>query len=1237
MSHRSRWSRLPVDTKARRFALIPLVVAVLWLALAGTALANYSTSPGWYWLNPIPASEHGGVDVAMFGDDAWMTGSGHDLRYSTDSGRTWLLRDTDTRHVDDLTFVSPTIGWGVASADGVNGERVVRTTDGGRTWASVLQDPDYAINDLFCLDATHAWAQISVYGMPESCYRTTDAGATWSTSTTPCLFEEAAFTSATEGWSVGNIEVTPSPHLTSIGTIYHTTDAGVTWSSAWSGDIYEALYSIVAPDASHIVAGGVNGGAFIVRSADHGSTWSSTHPVTGIYGEHVDRLVFRDGMHGWAVSGEPQQYPSYGTLLDTTDGGLTWGILSTHYYPGLACNTAGDVVACGDDTRVAAPSGSPLASVDPSSFTDSRLISGLYFSDGERGWGVSGSQKVLRTTNAGARWDEIALPFLSQIQKLKAICAQPPSGLWVVGDYGTMCRSTDDGATWAPVDSTTSQHLTDITFADADTGWAAGGGSLLSTVDGGQSWNPSYMNGDHTWSGVACASATTVCAAGLDNIAGRGCVVRTTNGGETWRQVLTSATTHTMVDVGFWNAPVGWAWGGFPAVLYRTTNSGATWTPCDLSGCLSTLERSQLLIRDVDFAGASTGYVTCELNTGTGAKLGYLLKTMDGGTTWVKVGPTTPPESGPSVAMTTVATSGDRVWLGGYASSVVANFDPDPDPPATTESYDGRWSNQAVTLNFSATDPGVGVAYTRYRRWPDPWVYGDSVTVPAPGDHSHDGVWPVQYQSVDWLAQAESPHTRLVKIDTAAPTDPGVTLSPDPALAGGFVGPDPTFRFRGLDSALASGVRADSSMTAVAVAGPYAYVGDGDSLVVFDVSNPWQPQYVSDVGVHGAISDVAVAGDLACVALGPDGLITVDVSDPEHPEVVGSCAIEGDASRVSRDGEFAYVATGKGGVAVVVVHDPTHPQVVATLKVEGATDVAADGDRLCVATGAGLTAFDLSTPDEPAETGSCALHHGALGVDLRDGLACVAAGTDGAYLIEAEGEAPEVLADLDVHGDVTTAALTEGLATVAGDEGAAVLDVSDPAEPVLAGTIATSGRPLALAAGGEYLYAAEGSDGVEIWKAMATEAASYLVDHAPGTVPDTVAESGVSSASFSGLAGGPAYFHVRTRDQAGNWGAPVAVAFTVDAVGPGVTTNADDVLRRHFTLLLSADDGAGSGVAAVEFRIDGGVWRTGTSVTFSGVIKRKNFHQRGVHIVEYRATDRVGNVGPVGSCRVRIG
>ena len=62
---------------------------------------------------------------------------------------------------------------------------------------------------------------------------------------------------------------------------------------------------------------------------------------------------------------------------------------------------------------------------------------------------------------------------------------------WVVGDNGTVLRTTDGGMNWTPLGSGTGEDLFGLCFADESTGWVGGReGVLLDTTDGGESWIP---------------------------------------------------------------------------------------------------------------------------------------------------------------------------------------------------------------------------------------------------------------------------------------------------------------------------------------------------------------------------------------------------------------------------------------------------------------------------------------------------------------------------------------------------------------------------------------------------------------------------------------------------------------------------------------------------------------------------------------------------------------------------
>jgi hypothetical protein len=96
-------------------------------------------------------------------------------------------------------------------------------------------------------------------------------------------------------------------------------------------------------------------------------------------------------------------------------------------------------------------------------------------------------------------------------------------------------------------------------------------------------------------------------------------------------------------------------------------------------------------------------------------------------------------------------------------------------PTTTATGADNLWHNVPVGVTLSALDnvggSGMvgGLAKTQYMLGAGAWSTGTSVTVPAPADHSGDGLQTLAYRSTDAAGNVETAKNLTVKIDTTGP------------------------------------------------------------------------------------------------------------------------------------------------------------------------------------------------------------------------------------------------------------------------------------------------------------------------------------------------------------------------------------------------------------------------------------------------------------------------------------
>ena len=231
---------------------------------------------------------------------------------------------------------------------------------------------------------------------------------------------------------------------------------------------------------------------------------------------------------------------------------------------------------------------------------------------------------IMKTTDGGATW---VTQTSNTTVNLYSICFTSATNGVAVGDGGTVLRTTD-GSTWNVVSSFTTDGLRNVSFYNASTGYAGGGGSnygsVFKTTDGGATWNQQANASLNAIYGIKFTSATDgyFCTYG-------GEIYKTTSGGSSWSAEV-SGTTTIMSGLDFPSVNNGFIVGR-TGMIRGTTTAGGSWSGIT-SGTTDALS-------DVKFADTSVGFIMgINLSTSTGT----ILKTTDGGVTWAISYPGTP-------------------------------------------------------------------------------------------------------------------------------------------------------------------------------------------------------------------------------------------------------------------------------------------------------------------------------------------------------------------------------------------------------------------------------------------------------------------------------------------------------------------------------------------------------------------------------------------------------------------
>lgn len=182
-----------------------------------------------------------------------MSGNGFILK-TTNGGATWVEGAPFPERLEDIKFVSATVGYAVGRND-----YAVRTNDGGSSWIDVSANTGDHIMGVHFTTPSNGY----IAGRAGNIAHSSDSGNTWvnQTSNTPEDLEAIWFINDSTGWAVGKA-----------GAIVFTNDWGITWN-VQNSNTPEDLFDV---EFVNDTMGWVVGTAgTVMKTIDAGVTWTA--------------------------------------------------------------------------------------------------------------------------------------------------------------------------------------------------------------------------------------------------------------------------------------------------------------------------------------------------------------------------------------------------------------------------------------------------------------------------------------------------------------------------------------------------------------------------------------------------------------------------------------------------------------------------------------------------------------------------------------------------------------------------------------------------------------------------------------------------------------------------------------------------------------------------------------------------------------------------------------------------
>ena len=256
----------------------------------------------------------------------WIAGNDSTILHTSTGGSNWIEQPCGflgyAKDLQDVFFINDTLGWAVGGTD-YNGS-ILNTNNGGSNWVIQSEAITRQLNAVFFINDSVGWIGGGAeYPGGKIILKTTNAGVDWDTLLIDIGIPYSSifdikFVNDSIGWAVGGIYPGWG------GEIFKTTNGGINWISQSGSSSPIASCDFISENVGWVTfAGFISNSAGIMNTIDGGTNWNVQYMCDSLVWESVNSIIFVNDQKGWAA-GFSYFDPTESIILHTTNGGLQW-------------------------------------------------------------------------------------------------------------------------------------------------------------------------------------------------------------------------------------------------------------------------------------------------------------------------------------------------------------------------------------------------------------------------------------------------------------------------------------------------------------------------------------------------------------------------------------------------------------------------------------------------------------------------------------------------------------------------------------------------------------------------------------------------------------------------------------------------------------------------------------------------------------------------------------------------